>query len=75
MMLVQPANGTLTEVSAVFIIRLKSENSWDVLALSCCYFIVLFFQLVKFSRGILLKLGEEIWVDVNKFTVFNCTDR
>ena len=34
MMLVQKAKGALTEVSTVFVIRLQSENSWDVFALS-----------------------------------------
>jgi hypothetical protein len=74
-MLVQPNNGILTEIGAVIIIRLKSAYSWEIFTLLTGYFLVLFFELVKFSRRILLKLGEEIRVDVDKFTVFDSVDR
>ena len=74
-MLIQPTNGTSTEIGAVIIIRLKSAYSWEIFTLLTGYFLVLFFELVKFSRRILLKLGEEIRVDVDKFTVFDSVDR
>jgi hypothetical protein len=74
-MLVQPTNGTLTEICAVIIISLKSAYSWNIFTLLASNFNVLFFELVKFSRRILFKLGKEIRVDVNEFTVFDCVDR
>ena len=74
-MLVQPSNSTNTEIGTVIIICLKSEYSWNILTLLTCYFIVLFFELVKFSRRILFKLLKEIRVNVNEFTVLNSVDR
>ena len=74
-MLIQPSNSTLSEIGTVIVIFLKSEYSWNIFTLLTCYFLVLFFELVKFSRRILLKLGEEIRVDVDKFTVFDSVDR
>jgi hypothetical protein len=42
-MLVQPSNSTNTEIGTVIVICLKSEDSWNILTLLTCYFIVLFF--------------------------------
>ena len=42
-MLVQPSNSTNTEIGTVNVICLKSEDSWNILTLLTCYFIVLFF--------------------------------
>lgn len=74
-MLIQPSNSTLSEIGTVIVIFLKSEYSWNIFTLLTCYFIVLFFELVKFFRRILFKLRKEIRVDVNEFTVFNSVHR
>ena len=75
MMLVQETECTFIEIGTVSVVTFESEDSRNVLALLLSYFIVFFFELVKFISGLLFKLLKEIRIDVNEFAVFNSANR